>query len=381
MSHESTHSLDGARGPLAHPPRPNGGQLDTAGPGPAAAPWTTGAQLDRAPSEHAGRSTGKTAGPPPGSHRQITGVYREVTGSGPCTGSRRGCARLFTVNRAPSGPQLPAPLLARGARAGPPGHFSGGSPAVHRETAGPDLDPRPAARPRLPARKPECFTGSKQIRGPPPPGSTGRAAGTVTGDSPAVHWGLTGPSSRALPDPTRARTSAEGAVFHGFTTDPRHPPTGEAPARRGVFLRRFTGGSPAVHREKPGPSLNPPPPRHGPRTTPRPALTGQKNAVARPSREARSAAPYHTTRDPLRPCRAACCARRGPPCTSLHRRPRPPRSCCHRWPLATRGPSPRTAGAQRPTMARRSHQCRRRAHDAGHAASCAPRRTLRPRRT
>ena len=266
MSHESTHSLDGARGPRAHPPRPDGGQLDTAGPGPAAAPWTTGAQLDRAPSEHAGRSTGKTAGPSPGSHRQITGVYREVTGSGPCTGSRRGCARLFTVNKAPSGPQLPAPLLARGAPAGPPGHSTGDSPAVYRENPGPDFDPQPAARPSY-------MLGSRSVsRVPsrsatPPPAELRRRLRDghrrFTGGSPGPHR-----LQPARPPERLARPHLRGSsgVSRG-PSDPRHPPTGKAPARRGALHRRFTGGSSGVHREKPGPYINPPPPRHGPRST------------------------------------------------------------------------------------------------------------------
>lgn len=216
-----------------------------------------GAQLDPAPPRAPAEAPAK---PPAGhrrSHRQFTGVFREITGPGPCRLLRRHRPRLFTVNKAPSGPQLPrSPPRPRSA--GPvAGHFSGDSPGVHRETTGPDLDPRPAARP------PTCveagvFHGFQADPRHPPPGSTGRAAGAVTGDSPAVHRALTGPGPRALPDASRAHTSAEGGVLHGFQAIRDTPPTGEAPARpRGIspaIHRRLTGGSPGKTRPEPRPA-------------------------------------------------------------------------------------------------------------------------------
>ena len=244
MSHESTRSLDGARGPPAHPPRPDGGQLDTAAPGArrgalddrrAARPRPLRA---RRPKHRQNRRP--AAGKSPANHRGLPGSHRIRPLHRFATRAR---AYLRQIRPLPA-PSSPALLLARGAPAGPPGHSTGDSPAVHRETAGPDLDPRPAARPRLPARKPECFTGSKRIRDTP---HRGAPAGPP-GRSPAIHRRFTGASPAPARAPSRTpRAPAPPRKVRCFTGSKRSA-TPPQPEKRRPDAGHFSGDSPAVHR-------------------------------------------------------------------------------------------------------------------------------------
>ena len=261
MSHAPALPAHGA--PLRGP---GGGSSSRPPPGPPRRPGQPArSSTPRPPSAPAGPPA-----KPPARRREVTGKSPEFTGKSPAPALaqvRDEGARLFTANKAPSGPQLPrtAPRTRSAGRAIGALHrrFTGGSPGNRRP------EPRPPTR-RAPP--PTCadagvFHGFQADPRHPRPRSCAAASGTVTGDSPAVHRGLTGSGPRALPNATRARTSAEGALFHGFQAIRDTPPTGKAPARRGALHRRFTGGSSGVHREKPGPYINPPPPRHGPRST------------------------------------------------------------------------------------------------------------------
>ena len=228
-----------------------GGQLDTAAPGPPRRPGRPARSSTAPPPSTPAEAPAK---PPAGhrrSHRQFTGVFREITGPGPCTLLRRHRPRLFTANKAPSGPQLPR-SAPRPRSAGPvAGHFSGDSPGVHRETAGPDLDP--------PTRRaPAYLRGSRSVsRVPsrsatPPPAELRRRLRDghrrFTGGSPGPHR-----PQLARPPGPHARPHLRGRCgVSRVPNDPRYPPNrGSAGPARGISpatYRRFTGASPGKTR-------------------------------------------------------------------------------------------------------------------------------------
>ena len=127
--------------PWRRPPRPDGRQLDTAARAHRGAPGGAARHSTAPPPRAPAEAPAKPPARHRPRHRQITGVFRQVTGSAPCTLRRHPRPRLFTANKAPSDPPAP-PQRSHPRSAGPAaGHFSGDSPGFYRETAGPALDP------------------------------------------------------------------------------------------------------------------------------------------------------------------------------------------------------------------------------------------------